>query len=234
MNIYNQDKTKLVNSVFSKVHNNYDLMNDLMSLGVHRLWKKNLIDWMNPQPDNRIIDVAAGTGDLAKMISKKNMDKNIFCCVEPNREMFETGRQKLKSFTNIKWYLNSAEKLPFKEGTFDFYTISYGIRNVTNINKCLEEAYRVLKPGGRFFCLEFSKVENEILNFLYQKYSKLIPLIGKIIVGSQEPYEYLISSIDKFYSQNELADLLKKNKFSNIEFRNLSSGISAIHSGWKI
>jgi demethylmenaquinone methyltransferase/2-methoxy-6-polyprenyl-1,4-benzoquinol methylase len=234
MNIYNQDKTKLVNSVFSKVHNNYDLMNDLMSLGVHRLWKKNLIDWMNPQPDNRIIDVAAGTGDLAKMISKKNMDKNIFCCVEPNREMFETGRQKLKSFTNIKWYLNSAEKLPFKEGTFDFYTISYGIRNVTNINKCLEEAYRVLKPGGRFFCLEFSKVENEILNFLYQKYSKLIPLIGKIIVGSQEPYEYLISSIDKFYSQNELVDLLKKNKFSNIEFRNLSSGISAIHSGWKI
>jgi demethylmenaquinone methyltransferase/2-methoxy-6-polyprenyl-1,4-benzoquinol methylase len=205
-----------------------------MSLGVHRLWKKNLIDWMNPQPDNRIIDVAAGTGDLAKMISKKNMDKNIFCCVEPNREMFETGKQKLKSFTNIKWYLNSAEKLPFKEGTFDFYTISYGIRNVTNINKCLEEAYRVLKPGGRFFCLEFSKVENEILNFLYQKYSKLIPLIGKIIVGSQEPYEYLISSIDKFYSQNELADLLKKNKFSNIEFRNLSSGISAIHSGWKI
>ena len=234
MNIYNQDKTKLVNSVFSKVHNNYDLMNDLMSLGVHRLWKKNLIDWMNPQPDNRIIDVAAGTGDLAKMISKKNMDKNIFCCVEPNREMFETGRQKLKSFTNIKWYLNSAEKLPFKEGTFDFYTISYGIRNVTNINKCLEEAYRVLKPGGRFFCLEFSKVENEILNFLYQKYSKLIPLIGKIVVGSEEPYEYLISSIDKFYSQNELVDLLKKNKFSNIEFRNLSSGISAIHSGWKI
>ena len=144
MNIHNQDKTKLVNSVFSKVHNNYDLMNDLMSLGVHRLWKRNLINWMNPQPGNRIIDVAAGTGDLAKMISKKNMDKNIFCCVEPNREMFETGKQKLKSFTNIKWYLNSAEKLPFKEGTFDFYTISYGIRNVTNINKCLEEAYRVL------------------------------------------------------------------------------------------
>ena len=234
MNIYNQDKTKLVNSVFSKVHNNYDLMNDLMSLGVHRLWKKNLIDWMNPQPDNRIIDVAAGTGDLAKMISKKNMDKNIFCCVEPNREMFETGKQKLKSFTNIRWYLNSAEQLPFKEDTFDFYTISYGIRNVTNINKSLEEAYRVLKPGGRFFCLEFSKVENEILNFLYQKYSKLIPLIGKIIVGSEEPYEYLINSIDKFYSQNELVDLLKKNKFSNIEFRNLSNGISAIHSGWKI
>jgi demethylmenaquinone methyltransferase/2-methoxy-6-polyprenyl-1,4-benzoquinol methylase len=234
MDIYNQDKTKLVNSVFSKVYKNYDLMNDLMSLGIHRLWKKNLINWMKPQAGNQIIDVAAGTGDLAKMISIKNDNNNIFSCVEPNEEMFETGKKKLKSFSNIKWYLNSAEKLPFKENSFDFYTISYGIRNVTDINKCLKEAYRVLKPGGRFFCLEFSKVENEILNFLYQKYSKLIPLIGKIVVGSEEPYEYLVSSIDKFYNQNELVNLLKKNNFSNVEFRNLSNGISAIHSGWKI
>ena len=234
MNIYNQDKTKLVNSVFSKVHNNYDLMNDLMSLGVHRLWKRNLIKWMNPQPENQIIDVAAGTGDLAKMISQKNENINNFYCVEPNKGMFEAGRKKLKSFTNIKWYLDSAERLPFKNDTFDFYTISYGIRNVTDINKCLEEAYRVLKPGGRFFCLEFSKVENEILNLFYQKYSKLIPLIGKIIVGSEKPYKYLVGSIESFYNQDDLADLLKKNKFSNVEFRNLSNGISAIHSGWKI
>ena len=148
--------------------------------------------------------------------------------------MFDTGRNKLKSLTNIKWYLNSAEKLPFKENTFDFYTISYGIRNVADINQCLKEAYRVLKPGGRFFCLEFSKVENEILNLLYQKYSKLIPIIGKLVAGSMEPYEYLIDSIDKFYTQNELVDFLKHNKFSNIQFRNLSNGISAIHSGWKI
>ena len=234
MNIHNQDKTKLVNSVFDKVYKNYDLMNDLMSFGVHRFWKKNLITWMNPQPGNKIIDVGAGTGDLVKMISKKNANKNIFCCVEPNKGMLEMGKEKLKSLTNVKWYLNSAEKLPFKKNTFDFYTISYGIRNVTNINQCLREAYRVLRPGGRFFCLEFSKVENEILNLLYQKYSKLIPLIGKIVAGSEEPYEYLISSIDKFYNQNELADLLEKNKFSNVKFRNLSNGISAIHSGWKI
>jgi len=233
MNIYNQDKTKLVNTVFSKVHKNYDLMNDLMSLGVHRLWKRNLINWMNPQLGNKIIDVAAGTGDLARMISENN-NNNTFCCVEPNKEMNDMGKNKLKSLTNIKWYLNSAEQLPFKEDTFDFYTISYGIRNVTDINKCLKEAHRVLKPGGRFFCLEFSKVENEFLNFLYQKYSKLIPIIGKIVVGSEEPYKYLVSSIDKFYKQSELVDLLKKNKFSNIEFRNLSNGISAIHSGWKI
>ena len=234
MNIHNQDKTKLVNSVFSKVHKNYDLMNDVMSLGIHRLWKRNLINWMNPQPGNKIIDVAAGTGDLAKIISEKNIDKNNFCCVEPNKGMLETGKKKLKSFPNIKWYLNSAEKLPFKNNTFDFYTISYGIRNVTDIDQCLKEAYRVLKPGGRFFCLEFSKVENKILNLLYQKYSKLIPLIGKIVMGSEEPYEYLVTSIDKFYNQNELVDLLEKNSFSNVEFRNLSNGISAIHSGWKI
>jgi demethylmenaquinone methyltransferase/2-methoxy-6-polyprenyl-1,4-benzoquinol methylase len=234
MNVYNQDKTKLVNTVFSKVYNNYDLMNDLMSLGVHRLWKKNLINWMNPQPGNRIIDVAAGTGDLAKMISQRKNNNNNFCCVEPNKGMLSMGKEKLKHFSNIKWFLNSAEKLPFKEDTFDFYTISYGIRNVTDIDQSLKEAYRVLKPGGRFFCLEFSKVENEILNLLYQKYSKLIPIIGKIIVGSEEPYEYLVESINKFYNQNELVDLLEKNKFSNVEFRNLSNGISAIHSGWKI
>ena len=229
-----QDKSKLVNSVFSEVHKKYDLMNDLMSLGIHRIWKNKLIDWMNPQHNANILDVAAGTGDLAKMISQKNKNKNAFCCVEPNKDMFDTGKDKLKLYTNIKWYLNCAEKLPFKENTFDYYSISFGIRNVTDINQCLKEAYRVLKPGGRFFCLEFSKVENEMLNLLYQKYSKLIPLIGKIVVGSEDPYKYLINSIDKFYNQNELVSLLKKNKFSNVEFRNLSNGISAIHLGWKI
>jgi demethylmenaquinone methyltransferase/2-methoxy-6-polyprenyl-1,4-benzoquinol methylase len=234
MDMHNQDKTKLVNSVFNKVYKNYDLMNDLMSFGIHRLWKKNLTTWMNPQIGNKIIDVASGTGDLAKIISKKNDNQNTICCVEPNKGMFETGKEKLKSFNNIKWYQSSAEKLSFKDNYFDFYTISYGIRNVTDINSCLREAHRVLKPGGRFLCLEFSKVENEILKFLYKKYSKLIPIFGRIIVGSAEPYEYLITSIDKFYSQNELTELLINNNFSNVQFRNLSNGISAIHSGWKI
>ena len=143
-------------------------------------------------------------------------------------------KKKLDYLGNIKWHLCSAEKLPFKDNTFDFYTISYGIRNVTNITQCIKEAFRVLKPGGRFFCLEFSKVENEILNLLYKNYSKLIPIFGKIVVGSSNPYEYLITSIDEFYNQYELVELLEKNKFSDVQFRNLSNGISAIHSGWKI
>lgn len=231
---YNQDKSKLVNSVFDKVYKNYDLMNDLMSAGVHRIWKKKLINWMKPQPDSVIIDVASGTGDLAKIISEKKQNKNVIYCVEPNRGMFEEGRKKLKLYKNIYWTMSSAEKLPFKDNTFDFYTISYGIRNVTDINLCLNEAHRVLKPGGRFFCLEFSKVENEILNFIYQKYSKIIPLIGKFVVGNRDPYDYLVKSIEKFYSQKQLSDLMIQNNFSNVEFRNLSSGISAIHSGWKI
>jgi len=234
MIIHNQEKSKLVNSVFDKVYRNYDLMNDIMSFGVHRLWKKKLISWMNPQRGSKIIDVASGTGDLAKIISEKNNNQNIICSVEPNKGMLETGKKKLMHFKNIKWHLGSAEKIPFKDEVFDFYTISYGIRNVTNINQCLKEAHRVLKPGGRFLCLEFSKVENEIINFLYQNYSKLIPFFGKIVVGNSDPYKYLTTSIDKFYDQYELSELMKKNKFSNVQFRNLSNGISAIHSGWKI
>ena len=234
MSIYNQEKSELVNSVFRRVYKNYDLMNDIMSFGVHRIWKKNLISWMKPQKGNKIIDVASGTGDLARLISKKNNNQNNIYCVEPNQGMFETGEKKLRYLTNVKWHLCPAEKLPFKNETFDFYTISYGIRNVTDIDQSLKEAYRVLKPGGRFLCLEFSKVENEILSLLYKNYSKLIPIFGKIIVGSANPYKYLISSIDKFYDQNEFVELIKSSKFSNVEFRNLSNGISAIHSGWKI
>jgi len=216
------------------VHKKYDFMNDVMSLGTHRIWKKRLIDWMNPQDSDCLIDVASGTGDLAKMFSKKNNDVNYIACIEPNQDMFKIGKDKLKFYKNIKWHLSYAEKLPFKDNTFDFYTISYGIRNVTDINLCLKEAYRVLKTGGRFMCLEFSKVENELLNKIYKEYSKIIPLIGKYIVGNATPYNYLVNSIDKFYNQYELKKIIENNGFSEVEFRNLSNGISAIHSGWKI
>ena len=193
-----------------------------------------MIKWMNPQLGNNLIDVASGTGDLAKIFSEHNNNLNKIFCVEPNKNMLKEGQKRLKKYKNIKWSLSSAENLPFQDNTFDYYTISYGIRNVTNINSSLKEAFRVLKPSGRFMCLEFSKVENQLLKNLYSRYSKTIPILGKYIVGESMPYEYLIKSIEKFYSQNELVDLMQKNGFSNIEFRNLSSGISAIHSGWKI
>ena len=228
------DKSKLVNSVFSKVYKKYDLMNDIMSLGIHRLWKEKFVEWLNPHPGSKLIDVASGTGDIAKLLSMRNNNSNEIICVEPNAGMFEEGKTNLKIFHNIKWVKAQAEKLPLNDNIFDFYTISYGIRNVSDINKSLSEAFRVLKPGGRFMCLEFSKIDNELLNFFYKQYSKTIPFIGKHIVGASQPYEYLVSSINKFYSQNQLVEIMTRNGFSNVEYRNLSSGISAIHSGWKI
>ena len=229
-----QDKNKIVNSVFSEVHKKYDLMNDIMSLGIHRIWKEKFIDWMSPQPNSQLIDVASGTGDIAKLFSESLNNKTQITCIEPNINMFNQGSNKLKRFKNINWINASAEKIPVKGNTYDYYTISFGIRNVTSIDKVLKEALRVLKPGGRFMCLEFSKINNEILNFIYKKYSKTIPYIGKIVVGSDKPYKYLVDSIEKFYNQEELAQLMLKYGFSKIEFRNLSNGISAIHSGWKI
>jgi demethylmenaquinone methyltransferase/2-methoxy-6-polyprenyl-1,4-benzoquinol methylase len=229
-----QDKTKLVNSVFSKVYNKYDLMNDVMSLGIHRIWKNKFIDWMNPTYSSSLIDVASGTGDIAKLFSLRNKNLPSVTCVEPNDEMFKKGKENLVSFKNIRWIKSRAEALPVDDNTFDFYSISYGIRNVSDINKTLKEAYRVLKPGGRFMCLEFSKIDNELLNTLYKNYSKVIPTLGKYIVGSAKPYEYLINSIDTFYNQEQLLELITKNGFTKAEYRNLSNGISAIHSGWKI
>ena len=229
-----QDKNILVNSVFSQVYKKYDLMNDIMSLGVHRVWKEKFIDWMNPQPNTKLIDVASGTGDIANLFFTRSDGTGEVICVEPNKEMLSRGKIKLKKYKSVKWINSSAESIPIEGNTFDYYSISYGIRNVSDINKVLKEAFRVLKPGGRFMCLEFSKIDNEILNFLYKQYSKTIPYIGKFIVGSDKPYKYLIDSIDKFYNQKELSKLIKNNGFSNVEFRNVSNGISAIHSGWKI
>tara|TARA_B000000557_G_scaffold251027_1_gene237901 strand:- start:1326 stop:2030 length:705 start_codon:yes stop_codon:yes gene_type:complete len=229
-----QDKTKLVNSVFSKVYNKYDLMNDVMSFGIHRIWKDKFIDWMNPSGNSSLIDVASGTGDIAKLFSLRNKNLSPITCVEPNEGMLKKGKDNLTNFKNIKWLKSSAEFLPVEDNMYDFYSISYGIRNVSDINKTLNEAYRVLKPGGRFMCLEFSKIDNELLNFLYKNYSKMIPALGKYIAGSSEPYKYLINSIEAFYNQEQLSKLISKNGFANVEYRNLSNGISAIHSGWKI
>ena len=189
---------------------------------------------MNPAQDAKLIDVASGTGDIAKLFSKRNRNIPEITCIEPNDEMFQEGKNNLKNYNNIKWIKAKAESFPVKDNVYDFYSISYGIRNVTNINKTLKEAYRVLKPGGRFMCLEFSKIDNEVINFIYKKYSKLIPLVGKYVVGQREPYDYLIESINNFVNQEELLEYMKKNKFQKCNYRNFSNGIVSIHSGWKI
>ena len=234
MQQYLQNKKGLVQNVFDQVYDQYDLMNDFMSLGVHRLWKKDLLNMMNPTSNQKLIDVACGTGDIAKLFLNYVNKKSYVTCVDPNIGMIKKGKEKLKKFNNLNWVVASAEKLPMTTNSFDFYTISFGLRNTKDLNKSLSEAYRVLKPGGRYLCLEFSKIENSGLDFIYKKYSKVIPSIGKLIVGEKEPYEYLVKSIENFVNQDELIDLMKKNGFQNCTYRNLSGGIVSIHSGWKI
>ena len=230
----NHSNERLVSKVFEDVFDKYDLMNDLMSLGIHRLWKREFINWLNPQKNTKLIDVASGTGDVAKLFMNKVNYKSFVYCVDENKGMLNQSKKKFKENANIKWLCSNAEKLPFKKNYFDYYTISFGIRNVNNINNTLKEAYRVLKPGGRFLCLEFSKVRNKILSKFYKNYSKSIPFIGKFIVGKSQPYEYLIDSIKKFHSQDEFLEMIRMQNFINVSYRSLSGGIVAIHSAWKI
>ncbi len=234
MKTYHKNSERFVTKVFQDVFDKYDLMNDLMSLGIHRVWKRNFIHWLNPQKNTTLVDVASGTGDIAKLFLSEIDYKGQVYCVDENKGMLDLNKKKLKGNTNVKWFCNNAEKLPFENNHFDYYTISFGIRNVGNISNALKEAYRVLKPGGRFLCLEFSKVKNEILNKLYKTYSKSLPRIGKIVVGKSEPYEYLIESIEKFHSQEEFFKQIEKQNFTKISYRNLSGGIVAIHSAWKV
>ncbi len=229
-----QQRKGLVQGVFDKVYDKYDAMNDFMSLGAHRIWKKNFILSLNPSKNKSLIDVACGTGDIAKLYIKFTNKEADITCVDPNINMINSSKKNLIEFKNVKWCLSNAENLKVKSNSFDFYTISFGLRNTKSIKKSLDEAYRVLKPGGRFLCLEFSKIQNEHFNFLYKKYSKIIPKLGKFVVGDNKPYEYLIESIENFINQEELLELMKNSKFHKCSYRNLSGGIVAIHSGWKI
>ena len=234
MQQYLQNKKGLVQNVFDQVFDRYDLMNDFMSMGIHRLWKKNLINMMNPSTKQSLIDVACGTGDIAKLFLNSTDKTSQITCVDPNEGMINKGKEKLKQFKNLKWVLASAEKLPIEDNSFDLYTISFGLRNTKNLDLALSEAHRVLKPGGRYLCLEFSKIQNLGLSSIYKNYSKLIPYIGQLIVGEKKPYEYLIKSIENFINQDELIELMIKNNFQNCTYRNLSGGIVSIHSGWKV
>ena len=229
-----QQNNGLVKKVFNSVFNKYDLMNDIMSFGIHRLWKKELIHILNPSEKTKLIDVGCGTGDIGKLFLKATNNNCDILCVDPNKNMIKEGKKNFINLKNVKWRNNYAEELKTYSNYYDYYTISFGLRNTTNLDKSISEAYRVLKKGGRFLCLEFSKIDNSNLNFLYKRYSQLIPLIGKVVVGEKEPYEYLVKSINEFINQKELIRIMKKNKFQNCTYRNLNGGVVAIHSGWKL
>jgi len=220
--------------VFDKVASKYDIMNDIMSLGAHRYWKELLIDWLSPEKEMHIIDVAGGTGDVARRFLKRVKGKGKATVCDPNEFMVEEGKKNHTFKDKIEWIVASAEDLPFKENTFDAYLVSFGVRNFTNIEKSLGEAYRVLKPGGKFYCLEFSKAENETISSVYNFYSSIIPVMGKIIVGDEKPYEYLTKTISNFPSQENFKKIIEGTKFKDVNYRNIFNGIVAIHNATKI
>ena len=233
-----EEKPKLVNKVFVNVAFRYDLMNDLMSAGLHRLWKDSFIDWLAPRKNTHLLDVAGGTGDIAFRFSKKTKNQAKVTILDRNENMLNEGKRRLnvgQIAPDLEWVCGDAMNLPFKNEIFDYYTISFGIRNVLDLKKCLSEALRVLKPGGRIMILEFSKVENETLNKIYDAFSfNVVPRLGKLIANDAESYQYLIESIRKFPSQEKLASLVSEAGFRLVKYRNLTQGVVAMHSGWKV
>lgn len=230
-------KSGLVGEVFTSVASKYDIMNDVMSLGVHRLWKEQLIKEIFPLAQMNILDMAGGTGDIAFRIKAKFPNAQI-AVGDINASMLEIGKNNALNrncFYNITWQIENGEKLGFEDNSFDYYTIAFGIRNFTDIQQGLNEAYRVLKPGGKFICLEFSHVNNKYLSSIYDFYSfKLIPFFGKIIANDEESYNYLVESIRKFPSQDNFKEMILMSGFTNTRYKNLTNGIVAIHTGWKI
>ena len=226
-------KTSLVQDVFTNVARKYDVMNDFMSFGAHRLWKREFVEIMNIQNFDKIIDVGTGTGDLIDIILKKKMNNPLYS-LDLNSEMLSYAKKQFDN-TKVKFIKADAEKIPFQNNTFDKYIISFCLRNVTDINKALFEANRILKPGGIFYCLEFSKPENQIINNIYSKYKKkIIPKIGEWIARNKEAYRYLEESIDLFPSQKNLLNNLNKVGFVNNKYINMFNGIVSVHIGYKI
>ncbi len=238
--VQSEERQGLVNKVFSSVADSYDVMNDVMSGGMHRLWKNDFIAWLSP-PKNRptkLIDVAGGTGDISSRFLDKAGAGSTAALCDINFEMMQAGQKRFADTDKadtLNFTQGNAEFLPFPDNSFDYYTIAFGIRNVTNIDTALNEAYRVLKPGGRFMCLEFSEMQIPIIDKFYDQFSFLvIPKMGKLIAGDEESYQYLVESIRKFPKQDAFADMIKDAKFDRVSYRNLSGGIAAMHSGWKL
>ena len=231
------EKPGLVRGVFDRVAGRYDLMNDLMSAGVHRLWKDAMMDWLAPRPGQRLIDVAGGTGDIAFRFLTRAPGASAVV-VDLTEPMLVEGRARAEAAAMggaLDWVVGDAMALPFADASFDVYTISFGIRNVTRIEAALAEAHRVLRPGGRLMVLEFSRMVSPPLQWAYDRYSfNVIPVMGQIVAGDRDSYQYLVESIRRFPEQERFAAMIREAGFGQVRFRNLSMGIAALHSGWKI
>ena len=227
----------MVHGVFTRVASKYDIMNDLMSGGIHRLWKDAMMDWLAPRPEQRLLDVAGGTGDVAFRFLKRGSGSTAVVC-DMTESMLVEGRKRAEADSmadRLDWAVGDAMQLPFADNSFDVYTISFGIRNVTRIPDALREAYRVLKPGGRLMVLEFSHIPNDLMQKAYDLYSfNVIPLMGQIVAGDRDSYQYLVESIRKFPKQEVFADMIREAGFQQVNYRNLTMGVAALHSGWKI
>lgn len=233
-----EDKKKgRVQGVFTSVANKYDIMNDVMSVGIHRIWKEAMMDWLAPRAGQKLLDVAGGTGDVSfKFLDRAGSGHATVCDITESMLLAGKTRAEAAAMSeSLDWVVGDAMALPFPDNTFDVYTISFGIRNVTRPQEALNEAYRVLRPGGRLMVLEFSQLPNPMMQAAYDAYSfNVIPQMGKMITGDRDSYQYLVESIRKFPDQDTFLEMVKTAGFDNAKYRNLSMGIAALHSGWKL
>ena len=231
------EKAGRVQGVFGSVASRYDIMNDVMSGGIHRLWKDAMMDWLAPRSGQKLLDVAGGTGDIAYRFLKR-AGQGHATVLDLTEEMLVEGRKRAEAsqmIDQLDWSVGDAMALPFPDNSFDVYTISFGIRNVTRPQDALNEAFRVLRPGGRLMVLEFSQIPNPAMQWAYDRYSfNLIPLMGQLIANDRDSYQYLVESIRKFPDQDKFLNMVRSAGFENAKYRNLTAGVVCLHSGWKI